>query len=296
MPKSRLLNTQTAQAAQRLSLIVSVLTLAGAGLIFFLVKPPQASIPMVEAMAEPRPTHLLTYPHYSFFTTKRHHIFAYGQLDLTHRDYEKKDAHRPPKLPPGPDVSGLVLAATMPGDKASFAIIRGLEDGRESLVALGEKVRDSKLAEIASDKIVLARNAQNATLALQDNWRSAADELLQASHLEPAPEDAAYAYPGAPAATAGPKQAVKNLGLFMAPLSDQERMALDLAAGVGLEITQINRKDLHIETGDLLVAVEGKPVGQVKQVLELVQNGSGKGLYLTLIRKGHPLNVLVSPR
>ncbi|MGE4557978.1 MAG: hypothetical protein AB7D07_14300 [Desulfovibrionaceae bacterium] len=289
MPLSALINTKSAQAMHRLCMIASVLSLAGALFIFLAVKAPVISVPQVASTAVLPAPPPLAYPHYSFFTAQRRRIFEYGTLDLVHRDY-KLEA---PGLPPGPNLSGLQLVASMPSDATSYAIIKGLGNAAGSVVSLGEKVRDSILVEIASDHVVLTRNAQNATLAMQDPWEAQAQGMLAASHLR-STSVAVYEFPAnrtSPARNAAAPQRSASLGLFLERLDDDQRRQLDLPAGQGLLVTQVNRKGVNAAKGDLLVAVAGKSVGTVQQIMQILKENEGRDLYLTLIRDGKPLNV-----
>jgi hypothetical protein len=293
MPLHALLNTKSAQALHRLSMIAAILSLTGALFIFLAVKAPVISVPQVASTAVLPPPPPLAYPRYSFFTAKRRSIFEFGTLDLVHRDY-KLEA---PGLPPGPNLNGLQLVASLPGAVSSYAIIKGLEGAKDSVVELGEKVRDSILVEIASDHVVLTRNAQNATLIMKDPWEAQAQGMLEASHLRP-DSVAVYEFPANRTATArsgattavAPRQS-PSLGLFLEPLDDNQRRQLDLPAGQGLLVTQVNRKGVNIAKGDLLVAVAGKSVGSMNQLLQILKNNAGRDLYLTLIRDGKAINL-----
>ena len=297
MQGTRLLNKQNAKAVLRLSQIVSVLTLAGAAIIYFFVNPPSWSIPKVDAVVEQRPDLHLTYPPYSFFTSRRLDIFSYGEQSRAPRVLVKERRESALHTLPGPNATGLTLLATMPGKKDSYVVVKGLEGSGESLVPLGEKIRDSLLAKIDSDGIVLTKNAQNTTLLLNTPWRSEADILLKRSNIPIKGAFSTYAFSPAGIADDYATDAgldLRELGLFMVPLTREEREELELGPDTGLRITGVVRPDLEVRPGDLLVAASGRPVGKVEQIVELLRQTSATDINLTLIRSGKPINVRVT--
>lgn len=298
MLNTKLLNKQSAKTIRRLSLIVSALTLVGAAVIFFFVQPPPWSFSKVEAVVEQRPDLQLVYPSYSFSSNRRIDIFKFGNTRRNRQPLIKKVPKQAAYTLPGPNATGLTLLATLPGRDSSYCILKGLDGSGETVVSLGEKIRDSLLAKVDSDSIVLTRNAQNMTLLLNTPWRAEADNLLKGSNIPIKGSYAAYAY--TPSQTnpddiaADTESEIRDLDLFMVPLTEDERKKMELTPDIGLRIIKVTRSDLDVMPGDLLVAASGKPVGRVEQVLELLQNDRAGDLSLTLIRKGKPINVRVA--
>ncbi|WP_320173363.1 PDZ domain-containing protein [Maridesulfovibrio sp.] len=274
----------------RLALIVACLTLLGSLIILSLPEPQPGAVNYVDATRDIPPPDPLTYPYYSFFTTKRRHIFQYGQLNLVQRSYKRTA----PALPPGPDVSGLSLMATMPGEKKSYAIISGINGGASTLVTLGQTVRESILVEIASNHVTLARNDQNVTLPMNTVWDEQAESLLSESGIS---KRSGVSYTLAVPADVEGKDGtanVKGLGVNLVPLTEMERKDMGLNSGRGLKVTRVLRKDTGLLPEDLLLAVSGSPVGSIAQVSDRLKSKIGKDVFLTIIRKGKPMNVNIT--
>ncbi|WP_419781845.1 PDZ domain-containing protein [Maridesulfovibrio sp.] len=275
----------------RIAMIVAALTVAGAAIILALPAPHPKAVNYVDATREIPPADPLAYPHYSFFSTKRHHIFQFGQLNLVHRSYQKKTDAPPPPLPPGPEISGLSLKATMPGAGKSYAIITGINGGASSLVSLGQIVRQSIVVEIASGYVVLTRNDQNATLRMNSAWEEQAEILLNESGIT---EKEGLSFSLAAQSNAvgtGGNATLGGLGVNLIPLSDTERKDLGISSSSGLKVARVLRKGSGLQPGDLLLAVSGRPVSSIAQVSAVLKNKIGKDVFLTIIRKGKPMNV-----
>ncbi|WP_421899523.1 PDZ domain-containing protein [Maridesulfovibrio sp.] len=290
MVMEKYLHKTAADAFTRLALIVAALTLLGALVIFSLPEPHPRAVNYVDATRDLPPPDPLSYPYYSFFTTKRHHIFQYGQLNLVQRSYKRMA----PTLPPGPDVSGLSLMATMPGAGKSYAIISGINGGASTLVSLGQKVRESILVEIASNHVTLARNDQNVTLPMTTVWDEQADSLLNEAGIT---KRAGVSYTLAVPADAegkGGTVTIKGLGVNLIPLTEIERKDMGVPSGRGLKVARVVRKDSGLLQGDLLLAVSGRPVGSIAQVSERLKSKTGRDVFLTIIRKGKPMNVNIT--
>ncbi|WP_320006590.1 PDZ domain-containing protein [Maridesulfovibrio sp.] len=291
MGLEKYLHKNAADSFLRIAIIIAVLTVSGAVVILVLPAPHPKAINYVDATRDIPPADPLNYPHYSFFSTKRHHIFQFGQLHLVHRSYKKQPAAPPPALPPGPDLSNLTLRATMPGAGKSYAIITGINGGTSSLVTLGQIVRESILVEIASGYVVLARNDQNATLKMNSAWDEQAESLLSESGIaeKAGLSFALSASPDVPAG--GGNVTVGGLGVNLIPLSDAERKDLGIPSSSGLKVARVVHKGSGLQQGDLLLAVSGRPVSSIPQVSAVLKNKIGKDVFLTIIRKGKPMNV-----
>jgi|GEM_PF-4333466 hypothetical protein len=287
MGMSKYLHKNAADAFFRIALIVAALTLVGAALILALPAPQPRAVNYVDATREHPPSNLLAYPHFSFFTIKRRHIFQYGQLHLVHRSYKRAT----PALPHGPDISGLSLVATMPGADKSYAIIRGINGGASSLVTLGQRVRESELVEIATNYVLLVRNDQKAKLSMNSAWDAQVENLMSESGLTEGKGSSFSMAVPADAPGKGSNVQIKGWGVYLIPLSAAERQEMGLRPGRGLKVTRVARKDTGLRQGDLLLSVSGRPVGSIPQVNEILKNKIGKDVFLTIIRKGTPMNV-----
>ncbi|NDV27661.1 PDZ domain-containing protein [Desulfovibrio sp. JC010] len=293
MGMDKYLHKSAANSFFRITLIIAALTVTGAVLILSLPAPHPKAVNYVDATREHPPADPLAYPHYSFYSTKRHHIFQFGQLHLVHRSYKKKPKVKapPPSLPSGPNLSGLVLKATMPGAGKSYAIITGINGGASSLVTLGQTIRQSILVEIGSSHVVLVRNDQNATLSMSSAWEAQAENLMSESGIiEKKGLSYALSVPG-DAGDKGGSATANGLGVNLVPLTGEERKDLGISSSSGLTVTRVVRKNTGLQRGDLLLSVSGKPVSSIAQVGALLKNKIGKDVYLTIIRKGKPMNV-----
>ena len=292
MSMEKYLHKSAADAFMRIMLIVAALTLTGAVLILALPASHARTLNYVDATREHPPADPLAYPHYSFFSTKRHHIFQYGQLDLVHRSY-KQPSRRipPPQLPSGPDLSGLTLKATMPGAEKSYAIITGIKGAASSLVTLGQTIRQSILMEIGSNHVTLIRNDQKAILTMNSAWEAQTESLMSESGIT---EKTGLSYSlSVPSGAVGKvgNATVGGLGVNLVPLSAIERQDLGILSSSGLKVARVARKNSGLRRGDLLMAVSGTPVSSIPQVSAILKNKVGRDVYLTIIRNGKPMNV-----
>ncbi|WP_420250895.1 MULTISPECIES: PDZ domain-containing protein [unclassified Maridesulfovibrio] len=287
MGMEKYLHKAAADAFFRRALIVASLTLLGALIILSLPEPQPRAVNYVDATRDLPPPDPLTYPFFSFFSTKRRHIFQYGQLHLVQRSYKRTA----PALPPGPDVSGLSLMATMPGEGKSYAIISGINGGASTLVTLGQMVRESVLVEIASNHVTLARNDQNVTLPMNSVWDEEADSLLSESGVTRKSGVSYKLTVPAEAEGNGGTVDIKGLGVNLIPLTVIERKDMGIPSGHGLKVARVLRKDTGLLPDDLLLAVSGRPVGSIAQVSDILESKIGKEVFLTIIRKGKPMNV-----
>ena len=179
----------------------------------------------------------------------------------------------------------------MPSAGKSYAIITGINGSGSSLVTLGQTVRNSILVEIASNYVVLTRNDQNATLTMNSAWDAQAESLLSESGIaEKKGVSYAFSAPSDVLDKAG-SVTVGGLGVNLIPLSDLERKDLGLSSASGLKVTRVVRKNTGLRQGDLLLAVSGRPVSSIAQVSTVLKNKVGKDVFLTIIRKGKPMNV-----
>ncbi len=292
MSMGKYLHKSAADAFFRITFIVAALTLTGAVLIFSLPAPHAKTENYVDAPREHPPTDPLAYPHYSFFDTKRHHIFQYGQLDLVHRSYKQPSRTAPPpRLPSGPDISGLTLKATMPGAGKSYAIITGINGAASSLVTLGQTIRQSVLVEISSNDVTLIRNDQKAILTMSSSWEGQAESLMNESGItEKTGISYSLSVPSGAVGKAG-SSTVGGLGVNLIPFSVAERKDLGLPSSSGLKVARVVSNNSGLRQGDLLMAVSGNPVSSIQQVSEILKSKVGKDVYLTIIRNGKPMNV-----
>jgi len=93
-------------------------------------------------------------------------------------------------------------------------------------------------------------------------------------------------------AQAAPDAATGRLGLALRPLQPQERREAGVAAGLLIEDVAGAAARAGVQAGDVLVAVNGTPVGEVAQVRAAVAR-SGKSAALLIQRDGEQIFVPV---
>jgi hypothetical protein len=84
------------------------------------------------------------------------------------------------------------------------------------------------------------------------------------------------------------------LGIISRPLNDQEQAQLQRKDGIVVEgvANGSPAAAAHIVAGDVIVAIEGKPLVDVRSAPALITSFAGKRVQIDLIRNGSPLSVM----
>lgn len=90
------------------------------------------------------------------------------------------------------------------------------------------------------------------------------------------------------------------LGLTMAPADRALRAQLDLPEGQGVVVASVASggpaEQVGLRTNDILLTLDGKPIGQPEQLGEHLKAAGEKAVELTLIRGGKPMTIRVRPQ
>jgi serine protease Do len=163
---------------------------------------------------------------------------------------------------------GALVAAVEPGSPAAKA---GVKPGDVLLGLNGRGIeRSSELPPL----VAAVKPGSKATLEL---WRDGAKKSVQVTVGELAPETLAAAAP------AGGAEAGK-LGLAVRPLNAAERQALDGAQGLLVEQASGAAARAGIRAGDVVTAVNGRPVRTPSELREAAAKADGS--IALLIRRG----------
>jgi membrane-associated protease RseP (regulator of RpoE activity) len=89
------------------------------------------------------------------------------------------------------------------------------------------------------------------------------------------------------------------VGVFCRPLDETLRTQLHIPAGQGVVIDGVAAESPAAEAGlqshDILIAVNGEPLGDASELLKFVEEAGGKKLTFKLIRQGKEQTVKVTP-
>ncbi len=185
------------------------------------------------------------------------------------------------------------LADSFGLDRPEGALVAGVEPGgpaeRAGLKA-GDVVRKLDGQPIVASGDLPAQLAQSSPgmKVKMEVWRQGQRQELTAVLGDRAEHDADVAQAGAPAqgATAG------RLGLALRPLKPQERRLAGADGGLVVEGSGGPAARAGVVPGDLLLAINGTPVGSIEQARSLVTR-AGKTVALLLQRGGERIFVPV---
>jgi serine protease Do len=172
---------------------------------------------------------------------------------------------------------GALVASVAPGSAAAAA---GLKAG-DVILAVGD--RTIERSGMLSSTIGLSTPGQTVKLKV---WRDGAEKIVEAKLGGAQATDVADA--GKDAAT--PQGA--RLGLSLRPLTPQERRGAGVEQGMVVEQAAGPAAQAGIEVGDVLVAINGKPVQSIEQIRGVLQ-GKPKSVALLVQRDGQMLFVPV---
>ena len=173
--------------------------------------------------------------------------------------------------------AGALVASVEPGSAAERA---GLESGDVVLALNGKPVITS--GDLPAT-VGLAVPGDHLAI---DVWRQGGHRLLQAT-LDDTPA------PKVHAAAKAHAQAGGRLGLALRPLQPQEKRESGVAAGLMIEAVSGAAERAGLRVGDLLLAIDGKPVGSVAEASQAAAR-SGKAAALLVKRGDTRLYVPVS--
>lgn len=173
---------------------------------------------------------------------------------------------------------GALVSQVAPGSAAAAA---GLKPGDVITSVNGQPIERS--GTLSS---VVGMSAPGRTVALKV-WRNQREIELQAKLGNAGGDDVQVAEAGSGAAAQGPQ-----LGLGLRPLQPQERQAAHTDGGLVVERVAGAAARAGIERGDVLLAVNGRPVSSVDQVRELLK-AKPKSVALLVQRDGNQLFVPV---
>ena len=172
---------------------------------------------------------------------------------------------------------GALVSSVAPGSAAAAA---GLKAG-DVILAVGE--RTIERAGSLSSAIGLSTPGETVKLKV---WRDGAEKTVEAKLGGVQSTDTAAAA-GADAATQGAR-----LGLSLRPLSPQEMRGAGVEQGMVVEQAAGPAAQAGIEAGDVLVAINGKPVQSIEQIRSVLQ-AKPKSVALLVQRDGQMLFVPV---
>jgi serine protease Do len=173
--------------------------------------------------------------------------------------------------------SGALVSSVVPGSAAAAA---GLKAG-DVILAVGDRAIER--AGSLSSAIGLSTPGETVKLKV---WRDGGEKIVEAklggaqSTEQMAANDDAAAPQGA------------RLGLSLRPLSPQEKRGAGVEQGMVVEQAGGPAAQAGIEVGDVLVAINGKPVQSVEQIRGLLAN-KPKSVALLVQRDGQMLFVPV---
>ncbi|HRY87358.1 MAG: Do family serine endopeptidase [Rubrivivax sp.] len=173
---------------------------------------------------------------------------------------------------------GALVSQVVPGSAAAAA---GLKAGDVITQVNGQPIERSGML---SSVVGMAAPGEKVTLKV---WRDQREIEVAARLGNASGGDEMRADAGDAAATQGPK-----LGLALRPLQPQERQGAGLASGLVVEQATGAAAQAGVERGDVLLAVNGKPVNSIEQVREVLK-GKPKSVALLVQRDGNQLFVPV---
>jgi serine protease Do len=173
---------------------------------------------------------------------------------------------------------GALVSSVVPGSAAAAA---GLKAG-DVILAVGERAIER--AGSLSSAIGLSTPGQTVKLKV---WRDGGEKIVEA-RLGGAQGTETVAANGDAQAPQGAR-----LGLSLRPLSPQEKRGAGIDQGMVVEQAGGPAAQAGIEVGDVLVAINGKPVQSVEQIRGLLAN-KPKSVALLVQRDGQMLFVPVT--
>ena len=185
------------------------------------------------------------------------------------------------------------LADSFGLDRPEGALVAGVEPGgpadRAGLKA-GDVVRrlDGQAIVAAGDLPALLAQSSPGTKVKMEVWRQGQRQQLTALLGDRAEHDASVAQAGVPARSVD----AGRLGLALRPLQPQERRLAGAEGGLVVEGSGGPAARAGVQPGDLLLAINGTPVGSIEQARSLVAR-AGKSVALLLQRDGERIFVPV---
>jgi serine protease Do len=173
--------------------------------------------------------------------------------------------------------SGALVSSVVPGSAAAAA---GLKAG-DVILAVGDRAIER--AGGLSSAISLSTPGETVKLKV---WRDGDEKMIEAKLGGVQSTDQVVANDDA----AAPQGA--RLGLSLRPLSPQEKRGAGIEQGMVVEQAAGPAAQAGIEAGDVLVAINGKPVQSVEQIRGLLAN-KPKSVALLVQREGQMLFVPV---
>ena len=185
------------------------------------------------------------------------------------------------------------LADSFGLDRPEGALVAGVEPGgpaERAGVKAGDVVRrlDGQAIVAAGDLPALLAQSSPGTKVKMEVWRQGQRQDLTAVLVDRAERDTSVAQAGAPAGVA----AAGRLGLALRPLQPQERRLAGAEGGLVVEGSGGPAARAGVQPGDLLLAINGTPVGSIEQARSLVAR-AGKSVALLLQRDGERIFVPV---
>ena len=177
------------------------------GILLQLMPPPK--LPALKDIAQAAPRRFVNYtllfPKYRDLASQRPTPFEFQELLRIQVKLREKDPE-----PPKPDIAGLILVGTAPGNAKALAMLFDEQSGQMTNIGLGDEIRNSVVKDIHTDKIVLALDAEEAELALVP-IQGSENLQRQLQGLPPLPEQQASENMKAPHRTSSmPTQASGN--------------------------------------------------------------------------------------
>lgn len=179
-----------------------------------------------------------------------------------------------------PTPTGAILLDVQPGSPGAKA---GLLPG-DVIVGV-----DGKPIASAGDVQTLVTMAQPGQRLLFDVWRDG-----QAGHLTVTLGEAGKTASPQPAPSPE-AHTLRQFGLQLRPLQPVERLAIGSAVGLLVESTSGPSQAAGMQTGDVVLSINGKPVATVDQARAVVKN-AGNTVALLVQRGGERLFVPLSPK
>ncbi len=281
----------------RLCSIISLLLLATAvALQFAPLERPPSPAELINATTRQSSSEADFFSSYSAMQGARDNPFELGQVQRAQVQFQIEErvpaeapvAQQPqsaPPPPPQPDVDGLHLVGTMPGSHQAFALLRDDQSGLVQTFAQGEQVRNSVLTKVFDDRIELSLAEQTVELLLAQ----IADGNGPVIPSAVAPESAAPT-----SDTRSKPKGKPSLGVSGHMLAPSDMEQLGLTRGNGLLVTGVRRRDGLIETGDVIVAADGRQFRSTREFVALMgEKGVGTPVELTVLRKTERLIIMV---
>ncbi len=170
----------------RLSSFMGI-TFALAGILLLLASPPE--MPALKDVAQAAKRRFVNYsllfPKFRELTGTRATPFEFQEPARIKVRLRVKESE--PPLQPKPDVAGLTLVGTAPGNSRALAVLLDGQSGQMTNIGLGDKIRNSVVKDILADKIVLALDAEEAEIALA-SIQGSENFQRQLQGLPPLPE------------------------------------------------------------------------------------------------------------